>query len=83
MSMMRHQILRTPLSPGGRLISTKIQQKESSFHLSWMHPDLYAFPVVHPNGFYLSNWSMVWPNFYEPYPDDMTFYDITQSLDGD
>lgn len=49
---------------------------------SMMHPDLYAFPLVQPNEFYLPDWVLVPPNFDAPYPIDMTWYDITQSFDG-
>ena len=48
----------------------------------WMHPEYYAFPAQHPNDFYFPDWITVMPDFNEPYPFDMTWFDETTSLDG-
>ncbi|MBI3236644.1 MAG: alpha-1,2-fucosyltransferase [Chlamydiales bacterium] len=49
--------------------------------ISWMHPDYYPFPLVQPNDLLLPDWILVSPDFSESYPEDMTHYDITKSLD--
>lgn len=47
----------------------------------WMHPDVYDFPPMQPNDFYLPGWKTVLWNLNEPYPSDMSWYDIPKSLD--
>jgi len=82
MSMMKHQIIANSSFSWWAAYLNQNPEKMVIAPNSWMHPDLFAFPLVQPNELLLPDWLMVNPNFSAPYPDDMTYYDVTKSLDG-
>ena len=82
MSMMRHHIIANSTFSWWAAYLSQNPNKIIVAPESWMHPDTYAYPLRQPNDFYLPDWLMVGADYGQPYPEDMTWYDQTNSLDG-
>jgi hypothetical protein len=75
MSMMKHHIIPNSTFSWWASYMNQNPGKVTIVPESWQHRDLFAYPMTQPNDFYMPDWTIVVPNYYEPYPTDITDYD--------
>lgn len=75
MSMMKHHIIPNSTFSWWASYLDRNPNSITIVPESWQHPDLFAYPMTQPNNFYLPNWILIAPNYYEPYPSDAADYD--------
>lgn len=82
MSMMKHNIVANSSFSWWGAYLNQNPGKIVVAPYSWHHPSFALFPSE-PNQFYFDDWKIIKPDYEEPYPVDMTWYDIrSQSSDN-